>query len=95
MNRRGFLSSVIALGASPAIVRAESMMKLWVPRNVLRPIALSYIQVGSFVTMDNSGLVKLASFGDRPTGIWDGAGIIVMPRTFELNLRTGLAVLPR
>lgn len=28
MNRRGFLSSILALGAAPAIVRAESLMKV-------------------------------------------------------------------
>jgi len=31
MNRRGFLQSILAIGAAPAIVRAESLMKLWVP----------------------------------------------------------------
>ncbi len=31
MNRRGFLTSCLALSAAPAIVRAESLMKLWVP----------------------------------------------------------------
>ncbi len=31
MNRRGFLASCLALSAAPAIVRAESLMKLWVP----------------------------------------------------------------
>jgi hypothetical protein len=31
MNRRGFLGSILALGAAPAIVRAESLMSLWTP----------------------------------------------------------------
>lgn len=31
MNRRGFLSSILALGAAPAIVRADSLMRV-VPR---------------------------------------------------------------
>lgn len=31
ITRRGFLKSMLALGAAPAIVRAESLMKLWVP----------------------------------------------------------------
>lgn len=31
MNRRGFLTGILALGAAPAIVRAESLMKIWVP----------------------------------------------------------------
>ena len=32
MNRRGFLSSIIALGAAPAIVRADSIMRI-MPRD--------------------------------------------------------------
>ena len=31
MNRRGFLASCLIASAAPAIVRAESLMKLWVP----------------------------------------------------------------
>ena len=34
MNRRGFLGTMLALGAAPAVVRAESLMavrSLWVP----------------------------------------------------------------
>lgn len=31
MNRRGFLGSILALAAAPAIVRAESLMKIVVP----------------------------------------------------------------
>lgn len=31
MNRRGFLGSILALGAAPAIVRADSLMRV-VPR---------------------------------------------------------------
>ena len=30
-TRRGFLTGMLALGAAPAIVRAESLMRLWVP----------------------------------------------------------------
>lgn len=32
MNRRGFLGSILALGAAPAIVRADSLMRI-VPRD--------------------------------------------------------------
>ena len=28
MNRRGFISTILALGAAPAIVRADSLMRL-------------------------------------------------------------------
>lgn len=31
MNRRGFLQSCLALAAAPAIVRAESIMRIWTP----------------------------------------------------------------
>ena len=34
MNRRGFLGSILALGAAPAIVRADSLMRI-VPRETL------------------------------------------------------------
>lgn len=39
MNRRGFLGSILALGAAPAIVRADSLMRI-VP--VETTIDLSY-----------------------------------------------------
>lgn len=31
VTRRGFLTGMLALGAAPAIVRAESLMRIWVP----------------------------------------------------------------
>lgn len=34
MNRRGFLGSILALGAAPAIVRADSLMRI-VPSQLL------------------------------------------------------------
>lgn len=34
MNRRGFLSAILAAGAAPAIVRADSLMRV-VPRETL------------------------------------------------------------
>ena len=34
MDRRGFLSSILALGAAPAIVRADSLMRI-VPREAV------------------------------------------------------------
>jgi len=33
MNRRSFLKSAVAVIAAPAIVHAESLMKIWVPRD--------------------------------------------------------------
>lgn len=37
MNRRGFLGSILALGAAPAIVRAESIMRLATPELLAVP----------------------------------------------------------
>ncbi len=33
VSRRGFLGSVLALGAAPAIVRVSNLMPLWVPKH--------------------------------------------------------------
>lgn len=43
MNRRGFLGSILALGAAPAIVRASSLMKL----ALLRPPGGVWVDFGS------------------------------------------------
>ena len=37
MNRRGFLSGILASTAAPAIVRADSLMKIVVPQQGLEP----------------------------------------------------------
>ena len=38
MNRRSFLQAILASGCAPAIVKADSLMKIFVPRN--EPIIL-------------------------------------------------------
>jgi len=50
MNRRGFLSGIIALGAAPAIVRADSLMRV-VPRS-LEIHALPVWKSNSYVKMN-------------------------------------------
>lgn len=35
MNRRGFLGAMLAAAAAPAIVKAESLMPIWVPKQEL------------------------------------------------------------
>jgi hypothetical protein len=48
MNRRGFLQTCLALAAAPAIVRAESIMRIWTPpQNIglLRPGVMHMIQM--------------------------------------------------
>lgn len=42
MNRRGFLGSILAAAAAPAIVRADSLMRV-VPRGLWRPTGLEVI----------------------------------------------------
>lgn len=41
MNRRGFLGAILACGVAPAIVRAESLMKIYVPQQkiILRDLS--------------------------------------------------------
>jgi hypothetical protein len=55
MNRRGFLGSILALGAAPAVVRAENIMRLWVPREPTTWIDASLIQAGT-ITADKMRL---------------------------------------
>ena len=45
ITRRGFLTSILAVGAAPAIVRAESLMKL-----VCRPSGLLVPSVNLYVS---------------------------------------------
>lgn len=65
MNRRKFLSSAGLILGAPAIVRAESLMKIWVPRGPTwigvdwaegRGIACQYS-----IKIDSSG--RIAGFG--------------------------------
>lgn len=42
MNRRGFLQSCLALAAAPAIVRADSLMRI-VPRDTLVPVSQEWV----------------------------------------------------
>ena len=37
MNRRGFLQTILAAAATPAIVKAESLMKVVTPSGLLMP----------------------------------------------------------
>lgn len=50
MNRRSFLSSCLALAAAPAIVRADSLMKI-VPRSLIvyPPETLAFFQQDIFI----------------------------------------------
>jgi hypothetical protein len=40
MNRRNFLGAILAAGSAPAIVKAESLMKIFVPKQELQIVGL-------------------------------------------------------
>lgn len=44
MNRRGFLGSMLALGAAPAIVRAESLMRVY-PASLRTPLVFGTMRI--------------------------------------------------
>lgn len=46
-NRRGFLGSMFAAAAAPAIVRAESLMKIYVPSQEITYETLAYRQAAA------------------------------------------------
>jgi len=52
VSRRGFLTGMLALGAAPAIVRAESLMRLWVPPQTLMPMEIGRYEGFRFITSD-------------------------------------------
>ena len=47
MNRRGFLSALVGVVAAPAIVRSESLMRIWVP-----PVSTSMSMHDGPLTLD-------------------------------------------
>lgn len=70
MNRRGFLQSCLALAAAPAIVKAESLMPIWVPKQgILVPDAFARLRVSQ--TAEEFG--RLLTIEQR----WLGVGQMV------------------
>ena len=55
MNRRGFLTSILALGAAPAIVRADSLMRI-VPREtgIISAAEYTWTQVGGTILINST-----------------------------------------
>jgi hypothetical protein len=47
MNRRGFLASCLALGAAPAIVRADSLMRIVPVETTILPASWIEQQIGA------------------------------------------------
>ena len=72
MNRRGFLGSILALGAAPAIARADSLMRI-IPRETA-------VLVGDLelVARGSSGLIASPTF--------TGTSIIAGQREFQRRL---------
>ena len=74
MDRRGFLWSILALGAAPAIVRADSLMRIIVPsQEIVLPLTFAEIvqktlkekiaQLEADIIMHNSILYKIHKTG--------------------------------
>lgn len=45
-SRRSFLIGIGAALAAPAVVRADSLMRLWVPKPKPKPVLPRYIHIG-------------------------------------------------
>lgn len=77
MNRRGFLGTILALGAAPAIVRADSLMRIIVPgRPILDVDYINWITKEALANLENnlafhnSGIITLEDYMQRyPTPV--------------------------
>lgn len=86
MNRRGFLKAAAMIVAAPAIVKAENLMKVWVPpeKKIITPetsvikISDGILDVGHVFTItgynnpDGSGPQKFVVLGPD-----DAGGIVI------------------
>lgn len=81
ITRRGFLKSILALGAAPAIVKAESLMRIWTPPQELYAPAAESFQLWN-------AQIERSLFGDnfmgsvwmrRQCGLWEQQVIEVKP----------------
>ena len=77
MNRRNFLTSILAAGIAPAIVRAESLMVL--PRKIILPrsnvIAFGDIEYDGFFTPEYHAL-HMFSDGTMQRGLPEDCRVI-------------------
>ena len=83
MNRRGFLQSCIALAAAPAIVRADSLMRI-VPRNTLVDKSALWVR---FTYEGESGEAKFYESQDGDLWIPIGCAVVT-PRIGVLQYRS-------
>jgi hypothetical protein len=77
MNRRGFLAGILAAGTAPAIVRAESLMKIFVPKQeILLPSAMDI--AWSVADINSPNLIIAAEYE------WKQLNLVI-ERTFQAN----------
>lgn len=92
MNRRGFLASMLALAAAPAIVRAQSIMPI---RPLVRPTLAETMAIQGLtwsstsfdpwmiVLYDAAGKAVEMPFDAQP--LWNGDGIDIITHTRDLT----------
>jgi hypothetical protein len=87
VNRRGFIGSILALGAAPAIVRAESLMRLYVPkRYAFNPVIWAPPAVGP-IRFNHVFLYNAAAKDDGLIAYFDYGTETLMPNgeTFSID----------
>lgn len=91
MNRRGFLGAILAGAAAPAVVKAESLMKIWVPPEpkiwTLSPIGKSPLE--EFIAEHKKG-IETSIFMAAP-GLFIPGDLIQSKDKFN-NIHTHLVV---
>lgn len=73
MNRRGFLGTMVGVIAAPAVVRAENLMKLWVPRD-----PATWVGIDLASTPDVAAVWSRALYSDtyrKSLGAWFAATV--------------------
>ena len=90
MNRRGFLGSILALGAAPAIVRADSLMRI-VPRgtSLVTGAAISTREMRWIIESTPGGEDWARRFGyysaPRQSGKTDAVRNAILARYLDFN----------
>jgi len=64
-NRRGFLGSIFAAAAAPVFVRAESLMKIYVPPQEIAYETLGPYDVNSYAYSDGSTILTRQQIIER------------------------------
>jgi len=64
-NRRGFLGAIFAAAAAPAIVRAESLMKIYVPPQEIVYETLGPYDINSYTYSDGSTILTRQQMIDQ------------------------------